>query len=47
MLHKHGKYFADWLDPLGHRRRKAFPTKAQALKHQKKQRALSAAKKAH
>jgi hypothetical protein len=46
MLKKNGSFFADWQDPQGHRRRKAFPTKRAALNHQKTQRALSAAKKA-
>jgi hypothetical protein len=41
MIQKHGKWFADWFDAQGHRRRKAFATKKKALAHQKKQRLQS------
>jgi hypothetical protein len=46
MQKKYGKYYADWLDATGHRRRKSFPTKKRALRHQAKMRAESTAKKA-
>ncbi len=46
MLRKYGKFYADWTDPKGTRRRKAFPTKQGAEKFQTRQRLESAAKKA-
>lgn len=45
MRRKYGKFYADWTDPLGHRRMKALPTKKAALKYQAKMRTVSAAKK--
>lgn len=35
-MKKHGKFYADWQDDTKHRRRKSFPTKAGALRHQSK-----------
>jgi hypothetical protein len=46
MLKKHGKFFADWIDERGHRRRRAFATKHKALRFQASARSESAAKKA-
>jgi len=46
MLKKYGKFYADWDDARGRRRRKAFTTKKAALRFQTKQRNESAAKKA-
>jgi hypothetical protein len=46
MLKKYGRYYADWDDAHGNRRRKSFTTKKQALKHQQKMREESRAKKA-
>jgi hypothetical protein len=38
MLKKHGKWFADWFDAKGSRRRKALPSKRAALAFQTEQR---------
>lgn len=46
MLHKYGKWYADWDDEEGKRHRKAFPSKARALKFQAKMRNAVALKKA-
>jgi len=46
MLKKYGRYYADWLDASGARKRQSFPTKKRALAHQSKMRAESSAKKA-
>jgi hypothetical protein len=37
MLHKNDKWFADWRDASGKRKRKAFPTRRAALAYQTKQ----------
>jgi hypothetical protein len=46
VLHKHGKWYADWEDHRHARKRKAFKTKKQALRFQQRMREESAAKKA-
>lgn len=46
MLRKYGKFYADWDDERGRRHRKAFPTKAAALRYQSKQRQAVQSKKA-
>lgn len=46
MLKKYGRFYADWEDAHGKRRRKSFPNKKQALKHQARMREESALKKA-
>lgn len=46
MLHKYGKFYADWKDHHGQRRRKAFATKRQATTHQNAMRQQTARKKA-
>ena len=46
MQRKYGKFYADWQDERGTRKRKAFPTKKGALRFQQKQRLAVAAKKA-
>jgi hypothetical protein len=38
MLNKYGKWFADWRDETGRRKRKAFPTKRQAAHYAEKMR---------
>jgi len=43
MLKKHGSYYADWRDALGHRHRKAFPTNDQARAFKAKMQASSKA----
>jgi len=45
MLKKHGKYFADWRDSGGVRRRKAFPTAKDARTFQKQMRQAAHARK--
>lgn len=47
MQKKYGKFYADWTDEKGHRRRKAFKTKKAATAFTAKQRAVAAEKKAH
>jgi len=47
MLHKSGKWFADWRDAQGRRRRKAFDSKPAALRYQARQRAEVLTKKVH
>ncbi len=39
MLEKYGKYYADWYDRNGKRRRKGFPTEAEARAYQEAQKA--------
>ena len=46
MLHKRGRWYADWKMTQGQRKRKSFPTKKQAERHQEKERRLVASKKA-
>jgi hypothetical protein len=46
MLKKYGKFYADWKDTAGKRRRKTFDTKKQALQFQRQMREASAIKKA-
>jgi hypothetical protein len=46
MLKRYGKYLADWRDSKGKRLRKAFPTKAAALRHQVRMQKQATAKKA-
>ena len=41
MLVKSGKYYADWYDEAGHRRRKAFPTAELATAHSTRMRAAN------
>jgi hypothetical protein len=45
MIRKHGKWFADWKDENGKRKRKALKTKHAALTYQTQQRNKAAAKK--
>jgi len=42
MQQKSGKYYADWRDSNGRRRRAAFPTETEALAHQARMRAMEA-----
>jgi len=46
MLRKYGKFYADWKDDKGRRRRKAFPTKFGAARYQAKMQGEVIAKKA-
>jgi len=46
MIHKSGKWFADWRDENGIRRRKAFRTKATAASFQRRMQAQTTTKKA-
>ncbi len=46
MMKKYGKYYADWTDEHGKRRRKAFPTAKGAQQHQTKEARRAALKKA-
>jgi len=46
MLKKYGRFFADWFDEHGARKRKSFPTRKHALTFQEKQRQLVTTKKA-
>ncbi len=46
LLEKYGKFYADWEDQFGKRKRKAFDSKSQALSFQTRQRKQAAAKKA-
>lgn len=46
MLKKHGKYYADWRDSKGRRRRKAFPTRKAAKAHTQAMQKAAAEKKA-
>lgn len=46
MLKKHGKFYADWNDEHGNRRRKAFKSPKAARRHQQLMRNQSALKKA-
>jgi len=46
MQKKYDKFYADWRDEHGRRHRKAFPTKARALKHQRSMQHQTTAKKA-
>jgi hypothetical protein len=41
MLEKCGKFMADWRDSNGVRHRAAFPTKAEAVAHQKRMRSTA------
>jgi hypothetical protein len=45
MLHKYGKWYADWRDASGKRQRKAFPSKQKAVNFQRKQAATARATK--
>jgi hypothetical protein len=46
MLKKYGRWYADWIDEHGNRKRKSFATRKAALKYQTSQRNAVAAKKA-
>uniref|UniRef100_A0A372ILM8 Uncharacterized protein n=1 Tax=Paracidobacterium acidisoli TaxID=2303751 RepID=A0A372ILM8_9BACT len=41
MFEKNGRYFADWRDTSGRRRRKSFPSAKQARRHEAKEQAAS------
>ena len=45
MLHKYGKWYADWRDESGKRKRKAFRTKNAAKRHEERMRAQAITKK--
>lgn len=45
MMKKYGKYYADWKDASGRRRRKAFKTAHEAKAFAKTQREATASKK--
>ncbi len=42
MLKKAGRFYADWRDPEGRRKRKAFDTKRAAVAHQTRMQKASA-----
>ena len=39
MFEKNGKWFADWFEADGHRRRKSFTSKSAAMRHEREMKA--------